>query len=125
MFFLELGEPLPRRGEKKVHGEWHILVEVCHWRIENSGSVLVGSDDSQELIDTMFFGLEVGSVVEAEVSSPAHDLRIVFSSGVTLTTFGTSARGKNEWTQWQLYGPDDNVWVANASGELMRVNAYA
>ncbi len=125
MFFLEIGEPLPRRGEKKVHGEWHFLVEVCHWRIEDAGSLLVGSDDPQELIDTTFSGIELGSLAEVSVSLPAHDLLIVFSSGLRLTTYGTSAAARNEWTQWQLYSPDDNVWVANASGELMQVNAYA
>jgi len=125
MFFLEIGKPLPRREEKKVHGEWHFLVEVCHWRIEIDSSLLVGSDDSQELIDRTFAGSDLGSIVEASATLPAYDLYIVFSSGLRLTTFGTSAASRNEWTQWQLYGPDDNVWVANASGELLQTNAYA
>ncbi len=125
MFFLEVGEPLPRRGERKVHAEWHFLVEVCHWRIEDASSLLVGSDDSKELIDKTFSGTELGWVLEAKASLPAHDLQIIFSSGLRLTTFGTSAVAKDEWTQWQLYSPDDNVWIANASGELVQVNAYA
>lgn len=125
MFFLEIGKPLPRKGEKKVHGEWHFLVEVCHWRIESTSSLLVGSDDPQALIDKTFSGAELGSIMEVQVTLPAHDLQIVFSSGLRLTTFGTSTAAKDEWTQWQLYSPDDNVWVANASGELMQTNAYA
>jgi hypothetical protein len=68
MFFLEIGQPLPRSGEKKVHGEWHFLVEVCHWRIEARNSVLIGSDDEQELIDNTFVNLELGHVESVAAS---------------------------------------------------------
>ena len=34
MFFLEVGNPKLRPGEKKQHGEWHFLFEMCHWRFE-------------------------------------------------------------------------------------------
>lgn len=122
MFFLEIGEPLPRPGEKKVHGEWHFLVEMCHWRIDTEDSLLVGSDDEQELIDASFSKLELGSVQSVKAPSPSHDLHVIFSSGLRLNTFATSAAAKDQWTQWQLYSPDDNVWVANASGELTQTN---
>ena len=79
-----------------MHAEWHFLVEVCHCRIADASSLLVGSDDPQELIDKTFAGTERGSVVEVKASLPAHDLQIVFSSGLRLTTFGTSAVAKDE-----------------------------
>jgi hypothetical protein len=69
MFFLEIGLPLPRSGEKKVHGEWHFLVEMCHWRIETQNSILTGSDDEQELIDSSFARLELGHVESVTASS--------------------------------------------------------
>jgi hypothetical protein len=125
MFFLEMGKPLPRVGEKKVHGEWHFLVEMCHWRIETHDSILIGSDDEQELIDSSFFNLELGHIESAAAPSPSHDLHIVFSSGIRLSTFTTSAAAKEQWKQWQLYTPDDNVWIADASGCLAQRNAYA
>jgi hypothetical protein len=125
MFFLEIGSPLPRSGEKKVHGEWHFLVEMCHWRLETPTSVLLGSDDEQELIDSNFADLELGHVESVTAASPSHDLHIIFSSGIRFTTFTTSVAAKEQWKQWQLYCPDDNVWIADASGGLVQRNAYA
>ncbi len=125
MFFLEIGKPLPRLNEKKVHGEWHFLVEMCHWRLETQNSILLGSDDEQELIDSCFAHLELGDVESVTALSPSHDLHIGFSSGIRFTTFTTSAAAKEQWKQWQLYGPDDNVWIADASGRLAQRNAYA
>jgi hypothetical protein len=125
MFFLEIGSPLPRIGEKKLHGEWHILVEMCHWRLETLNSVLLGSDDEQELIDSTFADLELGYVESTTAASPSHDLHLVFSSGIRLITFTTSVTTREQWKQWQLYGPDDYVWVAEASGRLVHRNAYA
>jgi hypothetical protein len=125
MFFLEIGQPLPRVGEKKVHGEWHFLVEMCHWRIEMQNSILAGSDDEQELIDNTFANLELGYVESVAALSPSHDLQIVFSSGIRLRTFTTSAAAKEQWKQWLLYGPDDDVWIADASGGIGVRNAYA
>jgi hypothetical protein len=124
MFFLEIGQPLPRGKEKKVHGEWHFLVEMCHWRIETQNAVLAGSDDEQELIDDAFATLQLGYVEFVTALSPSHDLELAFSSGVRLRTFTTSSGAKEQWKQWQLYCPDDNVWIADASGSLAQRNAY-
>lgn len=125
MFFLEIGSPMQRSGEKKVHGEWHFLVEVCHWRFDTSTSVLLGSDDEQELIDSEFARFDLGSIESATATSSSHDLHIVFSSGIHFSTFTTSVAGKKQWTQWQLYCPDDYVWIADASGQLSQRNAHA
>jgi hypothetical protein len=124
MFFLEVGEPLPRVGDKKVHGEWHFLVEMSHWRIDTAESVLVGSDDEQELIDHSFAHIELGSIELADAASPSHDLDIVFTSGMRLRTFSASATVK-EQAQWKLFVPEDEVWIVDGSGGLAHKNAYA
>jgi hypothetical protein len=51
IFFLELGDPILRAGQIRSHGEWHFLVELCHWRFESPDSVLVGSEDEPSFID--------------------------------------------------------------------------
>ena len=119
MFFLEIGDPLHRKGGKKVHGQWHFLVLMCHWRVELPGSLLVGSDDSPKWIDDTFSGTELGMVEKINVIPPSHDLLIVFSSGLRLTTFGASATAKDDWTQWNFYCPNDDVWVLDAGGDLL------
>jgi hypothetical protein len=126
MFFLEIGNPMPRSDTKKVHGEWHILVELCHWRVESQNATLAGSDDEQELIDYTFTNLELGSIETVAVSSTSHDLRIIFSSGIRLSTFSATAAATNDKsTQWQIYCPDDNVWIAKADGSLANESVFA
>jgi hypothetical protein len=126
MFFLEIGKPMPRNGVKKIHGEWHALFEMCHWRVESQQAMLVGSDDEQELIDATFADLKLGSIDSANVSSPSHDLRIIFSSGIRLSTFlATAVDSKDESAHWQIYCPDGNVWIAKADGSLSNENVFA
>jgi hypothetical protein len=118
MFFLELGNPISRVSQIKRHGEWHVLVELCHWRFETADSVLVGSEDDPAFIDATFDSLELGSVDDAEVLTPSHDLQINFSSGIQLKTFTTSKEAKDQWTQWHLFGPDEHVWISDGGGNL-------
>jgi hypothetical protein len=125
MFFLEIGEPLPKIGEKRVHGEWHCLVEMCHWRIDTRSAMLIGSDDEQELIDRTFAHLDLGFIESVEASSPSYDLRIAFSSGIRIGTFLATSAPKQDWTQWQLFTPDDNVWIVDATGSLLHKSANA
>jgi hypothetical protein len=123
MFFLEIGNPKLRVGEKKQHGEWHFLFQMCHWRFENPDTVLVGSDDSPETIDDQFRKLELQLFEHAEIVSPSNDLRIVFSSGVRVMTFSTCSQASEGETQWQLYDPSDTVWISNTTGQIVARDA--
>jgi len=124
MFFLEIGRPLPKGNRKNVRGEWHFLIEMCHWRLATREAILVGSEDDQGLIDHVFKEANLGTLDKATTSTPTHDLHLLFSSGVTLSTFTTSASATDQWTQWRLFCPDDNVWVVNGGGHLASVNAH-
>jgi hypothetical protein len=118
MFFLEFGSPISRVGQVRPHGEWHFLVELCHWRFEKPESVLVGSEADPTFIDARFDTLKLGSVQKAEILAPSHDLMVNFSSGVSFKTFTTSREATDQWTQWQLFGPEQYVWISNAGGHL-------
>jgi hypothetical protein len=82
MFFLEMGTELLDEGMVRAHGEWHFLIECCHWRFETADKILGGSEDEQPFIDGMFEKLDLGSVENAEVLAPSHDLLVKFSSGM-------------------------------------------
>jgi len=117
MFFLELGKIFPRQGELRPHGEWYFLVELCAWRFENEGTIVVGSDDDQEFIDNAFSHINLGTIEFADASPPLYDLSLLFSSGLRLTTLATSAAYAAEDSKlWLLFCPDDNVWVVKAGG---------
>jgi hypothetical protein len=120
MFFLEMGNPISRPSQIKPHGESHFLVELCHWRFEASESVLVGSEDDPTFIDATFDNLKLGYVQDAEILIPSHDLQIKFSSGIVFKTFTTSTEATDQWTQWQLFGPEEYVWISDGGGHLQR-----
>lgn len=119
MFFLEIGGSVLRPGGLKAHGEWHFLIEMCQWRLETQESILVGSEDDQELIDDSFGRITLGVIESVDVTPPCHDLTVVFSTGVRLKTFFTSGAAKNEWTNWIFYCPDDRAWEAHGIGQLI------
>jgi hypothetical protein len=120
MFFMEIGEPLERPGLSRIHGEWHFLVESCPWRFETPDSIILGSGNEQQLIDSAFEKFNLGLVEFAEMASPAKDLLIRFSSGVLFRTFTISAQVTAECTHWILYGPENYVWASNGSGNIER-----
>jgi hypothetical protein len=122
MFFLEVGEKLAIANRRNPRGEWHFLVEMCHWRLETPDAVLVGSDDNIDVIDKVFGDLSLGVVSEMTVRSPGHCLQLDFSSRIQLKTFTTSATAQDEWIQWRLFRPDGKVWVVNGSGLLTLQN---
>jgi hypothetical protein len=113
IFFLELGDPITRTGQSRSHGEWHFLVELCHWRFESQESVLLGSEDEPSFIDASFDGLKLGFVESADVLLPSQDLQIGFTSGIRFKTFTTSGQATDQWTQWHLFGPDEYVWISD------------
>jgi hypothetical protein len=118
MFFLEIGEPIKRVGQVKSHGQWHFLVEECHWRFEKQGAVLVGSEDDQVFIDSVFESIELGSLIRSELLHPSNDLQIDFSNGIRFRTFSTSAKATDQWNQWIFFGPEGYSWVSDGGGNI-------
>lgn len=125
MFFLEVGKPLDRPRQVRRHGEWNFLVEMTEWRFETSESLLIGSDDSPELIDERFSAMKLGAVDNGDVILPTLDLILTFSSGVRLRTFGASALyAEEKRKQWMFFRPDDNVWAVSALGKCELKSRY-
>ena len=116
MFFLEIGDP--RTPEQENRGEWHLLVEMCHWRFEALDSRSVGSDDDKKLIDQVFASLELGNIECCAVVAPSYDLTITFSTGLWLKTFSALTELREQWSDWSLYTPDHHVWVSDSGGCL-------
>src|SRR3954447_11288960 len=45
---LEFGKSMPPNPEGHTHGEWHLWVCCCAWRLERLDQVIVGSDDGRD-----------------------------------------------------------------------------
>jgi hypothetical protein len=113
---MEFGAPENDSSGKVVHGEWHLWLYNCNWRIEARDTVLVSSEYESTTIDLALPRLELDSIRQAEVSNPSLNLSLHFSSGVRLLTISSSAGHDQE--QWMLFMPDGNCLTTFGDGSF-------
>lgn len=104
---VEFGASIPDKDSSRPpHGEWHLWVTYCAWRLETESEVMVGSEDTradiQESIQQIN-GLPLNSVA---LTLPALETTFAFEGGVALRLFPVYTR---EAEHWQLWVPDGNV----------------
>jgi hypothetical protein len=105
---LEFGESVPpRRQGGRVHGEWHLWVCACAWRLEAKNDVMVGSDDSREKLEPAVRQLEGRTLQSIVLSPPAPDAVFTFSEGFVLRLFPFLFSDDDE--HWMLFTPGSNV----------------
>jgi hypothetical protein len=88
---LELGGPQPAKGRGKPHGEWHVWVYGCAWRIDGPNGALGGSLDEEDVMAKAIAALDgktlnkfsIESNLEATLEFGDHQLRL-FPSGGTM-----------------------------------------
>jgi hypothetical protein len=117
---MEFGRDVLTPSHKQAHGEWHLLFQNCHWRVENTASILIGSDDDD--LPSAIHSVQFGTVKGIRLIPPSNDLQIDFDGGLRLNTFLTHSRSGREPTQWYLYCPDETVLIAEGGGTLIRKN---
>ena len=100
---LELGEPVTP-GEER--GRYHLWTQLAVWRIEDSSTVLAGSEDDRDELArkvTVLEGRRLGSIT---VEHPSLSTRFEFEGGLVLVTFSVySVDGEH----WMLSRPDGTV----------------
>jgi hypothetical protein len=114
---LEFGPPETEsfRGKTKVHGQWHLWLQDCAWRIEKDNRINAASGDDHQQLSLAITKLQFGSLEKAEVNDFL-DISLNFAGGLRLRTF-TADSSENE--QWELFKPDGMVLVAHAGGALI------
>jgi|SRR5882762_6011271 len=110
---MEFGKPEANQSNGIVHGEWHLWLYMCMWRIETKEKVLAGSEDDRTSIKLLLETLDFGATQGADINLPSLDLSIRFSSGVSLTTFSCTTRSDE---QWMLFTPGGNILTAYGGG---------
>lgn len=111
---MEFGAPeSPPRGTV-AHGEWHLWLYFCDWRLESDPRIVTGSNDEGEVIDAALQDAKLGKLQHVELSQPFKDLVIQFESGHRLRTFSSSSDPTAD--QWKLYMPDGNCLIVGGSG---------
>jgi hypothetical protein len=98
--------------------EWELTVYACAWRILQKEVLVVGSYDKEEFIDAVLPSSNLGVVRTIEIITVANDLRIIFSSGMRLETFTSSALLEEHDLQWRLANASGTRWIQNKGGKL-------
>ena len=111
---MEFGKQREQRG--RIHGEWHLWVYGCAWRLEEPGRVLAASEDGRERLANAVPRLELLELRQFEVSPPALDTTFTFDGDVVLRLFSDYS-DREGMESWMLFTPDDNVLVVGAGGK--------
>jgi hypothetical protein len=119
---MEFGLPDNNLSGKLMHGEWHLWLYHCNWRIEIKDTTVASSEFEPTIIDQAIQTLRLSTVRQAEVSNPSFDLSLYFDPAVRLLTLSSSADHDQE--QWMLFMPDGNCLTAYGDGnfDLGRIN---
>ncbi|HLG77672.1 MAG TPA: hypothetical protein VKX46_14740 [Ktedonobacteraceae bacterium] len=109
---MEFEQPVPpAQPNARSHGEWHLWLYGCAWRLEQAEHVIVASEDDLAKIETAIRRLE-GHVLQAfELTTPAPDAVITFDDAMVLRLFAVSTEGMDSWL---LYTPDKVITVGPA-----------
>ncbi len=117
---MEFGSPESNPSGSRAHGEWHLWLYMCNWRIETDDKVLVGSDDDRETIQSVLKTAVFGETKTVQVVAPSKDLSINFASGLKVHTFSSSSDRDEE--QWKLFTPEGKVLVMYGDGTWQYVD---
>ncbi len=104
---LEFGKPIPpNEKHKKTHGEWHLWVYMCDWRLEKNNKYIVGSGAKRSELEKVVQMMEGMSIDSIEILPVAGDTIIYFEEELVLRIFSVYS---SEDELWMLFTPDGNV----------------
>ena len=109
---MEFGMPVqPAKANERVHGEWHLWLYGCAWRIEEGERVLISSEDDRSKIEEGIQRLE-GCVLQSfELLTPALDAVITFEGNIVLRLFSVYTEDMDSWL---LFTPEKVITVGPA-----------
>ena len=115
---LEMGEPrqsgeLGRGRTAYVHGEWHLWIYCCHWRVLHGGTQLAWSEDADEVIGRAAAKLNGQKLIAVDVDPAEGRSIFTFDLGGSLETWPYGAAPTAE--QWFIYGSAE-VFAYRADG---------
>jgi hypothetical protein len=102
---MEFGPKIIKAQKGKTHGEWHLWVYFCAWRLEDEENVIVASEDSREQMSMALQVIEGKKLLSVEMSLPGLDTVFRFEK-VSLRAFPVTSE---ENCAWMLYDPKEMV----------------
>jgi len=120
---MEFGRKDPRQSAAAIHGEWHLWLYTCSWRLESESSVIFGCEDDRDVVRRELQVMKWTEIKSVLVSRPHLDLEMSFLNGHKLRTFSVNASTDRQNEQWILFTPD--LISVSAKGSELVVEEYA
>lgn len=100
-------------AERHLHGEWHLWVYGCKWRITEGDTLVGSSEHDREVLDCAVARLN-GLILEV-VDIPGPTLAAIwrFAGNLLLQLVADPGNGLE---QWMLFRPDGRVLTADSGG---------
>jgi hypothetical protein len=110
---IEFGNPIIGKSDRVIHGEWHLWVYLCSWRIEKDGRFLVGSEDSKDKMIECVKQMEGCRLESFQIFPQALDAILTFDKGLILRLFPVLSEDEDneDSHHWMLYMPANKVLV--------------
>lgn len=105
---LEFGTPREPVG-KRAHGEWHLWVYCCAWRMDEGDEVVAASEDARDMLEQAVTRLEGRVLERVEITGPALETTWWFERRLALHLFPIFSR---DFEHWLLYLPGGDVLTA-------------
>jgi len=111
------------RGERfsAVHGEWHLWLYQCDWKLMKHRKPVVSSDDKRDCIGPALAILKGRALESVHIYDNNFDTDFIFAGGFTLRSTGYSDEAPDE-ERWLLYMPHHKV-LLNLPGMLVVKNS--
>ena len=118
---IEFGNPIVQENDQSSHGEWHLWVYICSWRIEKDNHIIVGDQDSKERMNETIKLIDGTTLESFEVLSTVLDAILRFSDGLTLRLFSILSNDEenDDSPHWMLYMPNNRILIAGPDDKLV------
>ncbi len=104
---LEFGARRPTtRARERPHGEWHLWVYCCAWRLDGNDAVIAASEDMRTTLEAAVQRLNGLALRAVDIRRPALETTLTFDNGITLQLFPVFSE---DFEHWMLYTPEGKV----------------
>jgi len=109
------------RRSSAVHGEWHLWIYQCDWKLTKHRRPIVSSEDERDRLAPVVETLKGRILESVRIYDDSFNTDFAFSGGLTLRTTGFSDEDPDE-ERWLLYMPQHKV-LLNLPGMLVVKNS--
>jgi hypothetical protein len=111
------------QGERRsaVHGEWHLWIYQCEWKLVRNRKRIVSSEDARERLGPAVEILQGRSLESVCIHDNDFNTDFIFSGGLALRSNGYADEDPGE-ERWLLYMPHHKV-LLNLPGMLVVKNS--